>query len=141
MSDAIAPLPRRWRILFLLELPLIFGTVGYWLLAPLDYLERALGSDPVANAHAVPLLLAHAGVVFSMVGWLYARLLLAPTVHVRSFRRVQEALLVGDLWIVVSALALAPAQYDPQVRATSATAAALALGWGIVRSVYLLRSR
>lgn len=134
MSSATVPLPRIWRILFLLELPLVAATVAWWLLQPRGYLDATLG--PGAGG-AVPLVYLYAGVVFTTVVYFYARVLLRPEVHLPTFRAYQEALLLGDVWIVVVGLwTLAQGVGTPEVAFASIAMATL---WGTLRGVYLLR--
>ena len=43
--DRIAPLPRAWRIIFAIELPLVLGTIAFWTVAPAAYLADTVGID------------------------------------------------------------------------------------------------
>jgi hypothetical protein len=130
-------LPRFWRRLFFVELPLTLGTVIYWLLQPLDYLHRTLG--PAASEQDVPLLMLYAGVVFTLVFWFYARLLLRPTVHLPTFRLYQEALLLGDAWIVAAGAWILTKGLGPPD--TTGAAMAMASVWGVLRVIFLTRVR
>lgn len=136
-SGTIA-LPLFWRVFFIVELPLVGGTVGYWLLAPGDYLSQTLGIE-AASPEVVHLLWLYAGVVASLVFWFYLRLLASARIHLRTFRLYQEALLVGDVWIVaVGALMLRGAVGDPTMAAVQI---GMATFWGLVRVVFLRKVR
>jgi len=128
-----------WRKVFWVEVPITLAVFGYWLVAPDAYLAMSLGNDAAANLHARPLLHAYAGVVFSMVAWLYARFLLAKALHLPSFRLFQQALLIGDVWIVLQAVVAPPS--DPTALQSAITAAGIAGFWGVVRSVWLFQVR
>ena len=132
-------LSKTWKIIFTIEIPLTFGAIAFWLLAPMQYLAQALGENAAANLHAQPLLVSYAGVVFSMVGWIYLRFLLEKQIHIRSFCLFQEALLLGDIWIVVSLLSHLP-EAGP-VYDNALLTIGLASFWGAVRLVYLVNQR
>lgn len=133
--NVVEPLPRIWRAIFWVEIPLTLGAVIFWLFSPDVFLAQLLGENSAANQHAKPLLYSYAGVVFSLVLWMYTRLLLQKEVHIYSFCLFQEALLVGDIWIVINTLLNLPDAPVPLHNATLAMA--LATFWGGVRSIYL----
>lgn len=133
-----APLPPAWRRLFGLEIPLVAGTVLYWLLTPEAFVADALGLlDP--RPEVLVLLFSYVSVTTSMVLWLYARLLARPAVHWPTFRLYQEALLVGDVGVVLTwgwALAAAPIPRGPALASM-----AMATLWGCVRLAFLWTAR
>lgn len=137
--DRTLELPRLWKFLLWTEVPLTLGAVAFWLIAPASYLRGLLGDDPVCNEHARPLLYAYAGVVATMVGWQYARLLSRPSIDKRGFLVFQECLLLGDVWIVGQQL-FAMATGAPS-SPSNVTAMALAAIWGLVRARLLWRFR
>lgn len=138
MHPDVAPLPRRWRMLFLVEVPIVAATVLYWMLSPDAFLTQTFGiADPSDGARG--LLYSYAGVTATTVMWFYARLLLAPAVHVPTFRRYQEALLLGDVWIVVAWGAALVAGGTP--RGPALAGIGMATLWGTIRSIYLVRTQ
>ncbi|MFN7145318.1 MAG: hypothetical protein ACK4YP_16210 [Myxococcota bacterium] len=133
-----APLPRAWRGLFALEIPLVGGTVLYWLLLPEAFLADALGLTDV-RPEVLVLLFSYVSATVSSVVWLYARLLARPTVHWPTFRLYQEALLVGDVGVVFTwAYGLATA---PIPRGPALVSIVMAIVWGAVRVAFLRTAR
>jgi len=130
---AATALPRLWRGIFWVEVPITLGSVAYWLAAPDTFLEQLLGAGDHSAAHG--LLYMYAGVVASLVGWLYVRFLLQPDLHLPSFRLFQEALLLGDVWIVAHVLVTLPSAGPPLQ--TAIAASSMAGFWGLVRAIYL----
>lgn len=139
MPNNVQALPKLWKIVFWCEIPLTLGAIAFWVMAPQAFLAQLLGENPVANSHAQPLLYNYAGVVFSLVAWLYTRFLLQKTLHIPSFCLFQEALLVGDLWIVLQVVLNMPTEAAPLQNAL--ISAAMAGFWGSVRAVYLIKNR
>lgn len=132
-----AVLGRGWWRLFAVELPIVAGSVGYWLVAPEAFLRDAFGLE--AQPACVLLVWQYAASVASMVLWLYARLLFAPSLNLAAFWLYQEALLVGDVGVVaVMATGLARGQL-PQATATAALG--MAVLWGGIRAVWLWKNR
>lgn len=131
-------LPSIWWKIFLLELPLIAGTVLYALFAPAMFAGTVFGIVDYTPAVGT-LTASYASVIGTMVGWFYARILLASSIHLPTFRRYQEALLLGDIGIIaIWALALAN---GAQQTASAYGGIAMAALWGGVRIVYLIQSR
>jgi len=126
-------------MLFWIEVPLSLGAVAYWTFAPTTFLEQAIGGSDQLKAHAVPVLRGYAGVVFSMVAWLYVRFLCERRLDVRSFCLFQEALLIGDVWIVATQATHMPV--DAALRSNAWLTCALAGFWGIVRLAYLVGAK
>lgn len=124
-----------WRRLLSVELPLMLGTVAFAAVAPARFVEAAFGIKAAGEALR-PLVYSYCGVVFTLT-WIYARLLFAPRFELASFRRFQEALLVGDVVIVAS--------WSWNIAETGAASAAalggigLAAAWGAARVVFLRR--
>src|SRR5690349_18867925 len=101
--DGMAPLPRAWRIVFAIELPLVLGTVVFWTVAPRAYLADTVGiASP--GAADVLLLRLYAGTVASLVFGFYAWMLSRRAVHVPTFRAFQVCLGLGDVFIVAAGL-------------------------------------
>ncbi|MDB4928761.1 MAG: hypothetical protein JWM10_1245 [Myxococcaceae bacterium] len=135
-TDRAGALPAAWRKLFLLELPLVLGTVVFGVLAPRRFLSDAFGLR-AADGPTLTLHFSYLGVVGTMVFWFYARLLLAADFHLPTFRRYQEALLLGDVAVVVTwTHAMSSAA---RVWGGAVAGIALASVWGAVRLVFLLR--
>ncbi len=131
-------IPRGWWRLFCVELPIVAGTLAYWLIDPDAFLTGSMGvTDPGPPERY--LLTMYAGVVGSLVFWFYARLLLTRPIDLRTFRLFQEALLLGDGLIVGATLWLSG---DVDVQPAMATAQmGMASFWGAVRAVFLARVR
>lgn len=129
-------IPAMWWYLFVLELPLVFGEVVYTLAAPAAFARSAFGIAAL-DAATHTLLLSYLSVVATAVGWFYARLLLAPRIHLPTFRRYQEALLLGDAGIVLLW------SWSLSVGAISGPSPiaglVIATFWGAVRIVFLRR--
>lgn len=120
------------------ELPLVAGTVAFALAAPERFAREAFGIEAFEPA-VHTLLLSYTSVVATAVGLFYARLLLARSVHLPTFRHYQEALLLGDVGIVALwSWALATRAVSGPAPITGMT---LALAWGAVRVVFLARVR
>ncbi len=134
-DDAMAPLPRRWRAVFSLELPLVAITLALWLAAPETYLRDTVGiAQP--GAAEVLLLRLYAGTVASLVFGFYAWMLAQSRVHGPTFRAFQVCLGVGDVALVAASLA----HWSHAAQHTMlATQIAMATLWGVVRTVFLLR--
>ncbi len=135
--DAAPTLSLGWWRVFALELPIVAATCAYWLFDPRGFLGSLYGLDP-APPGAVGLLYSYAASVGSMVLWLYARLLFAPTIDRLAFRRYQEALLVGDVGVVAATLALG--QLQP-LSGDGFAALGMATLWGSIRGFWLLQGR
>lgn len=131
-------IPRAWWRLFAVELPLVAGTVGYAVAAPRSFAAAAFGIEHL-DAHVHTLLLSYASVVATAVGWFYGRLLFAPRIDLPTFRRYQEALLIGDVGVVALwswSLAVGAAHGPSPIGGI-----AMATFWGAVRVVFLRRVR
>lgn len=130
-------LPRGWWWTFIIELPLVAGTLVYWFAAPGAYLESTLGVTP--SPQTTYLLHLYGGTVGSLVFYFYARVLLFRPIELRTFRYLQEGLLLGDVAIVVLGLAnLDAAGVVPSMAWTQIGVAGF---WGLVRVVFLVRVR
>jgi hypothetical protein len=131
-------IPRGWWCLFVVELPLIAGTIVYLLAAPRAFALGAFGIEQL-DAPVHTLLLSYASVVATAVGWFYGRLLLAPRIDLPTFRRYQEALLLGDLGVAAIwswSLAVGAAH-----GAAPIAGLVMATFWGAIRVVFLFRVR
>ena len=127
----------RWRILFFIEIPICLGTAVYWLLTPGHFVGTTWGID--ADAAHVGLSRQLAFVLLSILVWFYARMLLDPRTSLRTFRLFQEGLLLGDVLIILGAVVGAS---RGEMRSVMALAQAVpAALWGIVRVVFLVRTR
>jgi hypothetical protein len=128
-------IPASWWWLFLVELPLVAGTLVYWIVAPGDYLESTLGVAP--SVQTTYLLHLYAGTVGSLALYFYARVLLSRPIELRTFRYLQEGFLIGDVAIVGLGLAnLGVEGLDPGKVWAQITLAAV---WGAIRVVFLAR--
>jgi hypothetical protein len=137
MADGLGALPRGWRLLFAVELPLVAGTLLYWLAAPDDYLETAIGvSSPGAPERL--LLRLYAGTVGALVFGFYAWLLAQRRLHLPSFYAFQWALAAGDLAIIAASLGYWASAGG---RAALALQIAMAALWGALRVAFLLTRR
>jgi len=129
--------PNWWKI-FLLELPIVATTVIYALAASEEFASSAFSIT--AYTPAINTLLAsYLSVIGTMVGWFYARILLASSIHIPTFRRYQEALLLGDIG-VVAIWTLALSNGAPQT-ASAFGGIAMATLWGCIRVIYLVRTQ
>ncbi len=136
MADAgVAPLPRAWRLVFAVEIPLVAGTVVYWLVAPATYLHDAVGVA-APRPPDVLLLRLYAGSVASLALVFYTWLLAQPRVHQATFRAFQVCLGVGDAAIVAASLAYWAAASDRRLLAAQLGMAAF---WGMVRAVFVVQ--
>eukprot|EP01061_Rhynchopus_euleeides_P047873 TRINITY_DN9894_c0_g1_i2.p1 TRINITY_DN9894_c0_g1~~TRINITY_DN9894_c0_g1_i2.p1 ORF type:complete len:452 (+),score=82.71 TRINITY_DN9894_c0_g1_i2:46-1401(+) len=97
-------LPRFWYWLFLAELPLCTVTAIMWMAKPDLFLRGVYGIEhPTPPERA--LLHLPANVTFSAYVWFYGRMLLQKEQpDARCMRMLQEAMLIGDCWIVMSSL-------------------------------------
>lgn len=128
-------LPLRWRIVFAVEIPICLGTCLMWLLAPAAYLDGLLGGRHDAGDYL--LLQQSTAVVFSMFVYFYARVLLGRHVDLRTFRHLQEAMALGDVFVLgASWAAYAYLNARPGLLFAQAAMAALWLG---IRGLFLVR--
>jgi hypothetical protein len=96
-------LPRRWRTVFAIELPLTAGACLYWTLAAPRHLEAMFGPGTASPA-ALTVLAQLTAVVFSLVVWFYGRWLLGRgEVQLRPFRYLQEGFAIGDVVLIAVA--------------------------------------
>jgi hypothetical protein len=131
-----AGVPRPWRIVFSVEIPICLGTCLLWLLAPAEYLGGFLGERPHDVADYL-LLQQSTAVVFSMFVYFYGRVLLSRRVDLRTFRYLQEAMALGDVIVLVESWA-AHAYLAPRPDMLFAQVAMAAL-WLGVRVLFLIR--
>ena len=137
-QNDLSPLPAFWRRVFWVELPIVALTVLYWIVDPHGFLKQTFAIDPAPQG-AVFLLWAYAAAVFTLVFYFYARMLYFPVVHVPTFRAYQEGLLLGDVLIVII---YAWAALSGTVNAATAWASVgMAMFWGTVRVVFLVRTK
>ncbi len=135
--ETIAPLPRFWRWLFLIEIPLTAVTLAIWIVQPHVYLHDMIGITAPQDAELF-LLRLYAGSVTSLVLSFYFWLLLKPTVHLPTFRVYQICLGIGDVFVVAASLAYwSTARIQPGL----ILQIVLALFWGSLRIVFLIRTR
>jgi len=79
-------------------------------------------------------------VLFCAYVYLYARLLFAKEFSVTSFRYIQEAMLIGDVFIIIMAI-IAGVQI-PQVKLGYVAAQIVMAGvWGGLRAAFLICTR
>lgn len=128
--------PRGWWRTFCVELPLVGGTVVFWLARPDVFLRDSVGIAAPGDPERY-LLRLYAGVVATLVFWFYGRVLLAERIDVPTFRRLQESLLLGDVAIV--ALGVGAWGQLPVAPAMLAAQIGMATFWGLARVAYLLR--
>lgn len=129
---------RTWRIVFGVEVMICAATCASWLLAPEPFLRRVIGIDAPDLRHHL-LLLMVANVVFCAYVYLYARLLLDQPFARTAFRRLQEAMALGDVVVLAtSAVQIAHLTPDPAMMAAQVGMAAL---WLVIRVTWLVRTR
>lgn len=123
-------------MVFAIEIPICLGTCLLWLLAPEEYLGGLLGRRPHDVADYL-LLQQSTALVLSMFVYFYGRVLLSRRVDLRTFRYLQEAMALGDVFVLGASWAahayLAP---RPEVLFAQAAMAALWLG---IRVLFLIR--
>lgn len=123
-------------MVFAVEIPICLGTCLLWLLAPGTYLGGLFGKRPHDVADYL-LLQQSTAVVFSMFVYFYGRVLLSRRVDLRTFRYLQQALALGDVFVLGASWAayayLAP---RPEVLFAQVAMAALWLG---IRVLFLVR--
>jgi hypothetical protein len=124
-------------MVFAVEIPICLATCLLWLLAPGVYLGGLFGRRPYDAADYLLLQQATA-VVFSMFVYFYGRVLFGRHVDLRTFRHLQEAMALGDVFVLAATGAayayLAP---RPELLVGQAAMAALWLG---IRVLFLVRS-
>lgn len=126
-----------WRAVFALEIVICAATCVIWTLAPGAFLEGLFGIDPV-DARARLLLSMTANVVACAYVYLYARLLFDRPFSLRPFRRLQEAMAIGDVVVLVTS-ALEAAWLSPQPTLLGAQVGMAAIWLGI-RVTWLVRA-
>ena len=128
-------LPRTWRRIFAIEIPLTLGACAYWAFSPGAHLGAAFGAG-VAGPAAHSLLTQLTAVVFSLVVWFYGRwLFTSGAIALRPFRYLQEGFALGDVGLIVMAVQqLLQGVGTPAVWIAQAVMAAL---WLMVRIVFL----
>lgn len=131
-----AGLPGPWRAVFAAEIPICLGTCLLWLLAPAEYLNGLFGKRPHGVADDL-LLQQSTAVVLSMFVYFYARVLLSRRVDLRTFRYLQEAMALGDVF-VLGATWTAHAYLTSRADLVFAQTAMAALWLGI-RCLFLIR--
>ena len=77
-------LPRGWKLIFGIEIPICLATCVYWFGFPSDYFAKLLGRQTFDAADYV-LLQQRAIPIFSVYVYFYGRLLLSPKVPLRLF--------------------------------------------------------
>src|SRR5262245_49444642 len=127
-------LPNRWRWLFLVEVPICFGTAAYWLMAPEHFLQMTFSARSADAVHAA-LVVQLAGVLFSILVWTYGRWLLSGRVELRPFRMFQEGLALGDVFLVAEAIG-----FERRTPALNGQIA-MASFWLVVRLFFLWSTR
>ena len=132
----MAPLPRPWRAIFALEIPLTVVVVVIWIATPATYLKETL--DLTAGPTELLLLRLYAGIVGSLVIGFYTWLLAQKAVHMPTFRAFQVSLGAGDVAIIAASVLAWPPQPTHGMLFLQIGTAAF---WGIVRAVFWLRTR
>jgi hypothetical protein len=137
MKPTVTPLPRFWRGLFFIEIPLVAFTLALWVFQPDTYLHDAIGITTPGEAERFLLRLS-AGTVASLILAFYGWLLIQPTVHLPTFRAYQVCLGIGDVFIIAASLMYWPAnqQHDALIAQI-----AMACFWGLIRIIFLIRTR
>jgi hypothetical protein len=129
-------MPRLWKIVFRIEIVICLATAAYWAIAPDAYL-RALLVDPPASSTTRYLTIQSAGLLACAWGYLYARLLHARPFQAEAFARLQEAMAIGDVIVlVVSLVSSRELRFHESVWAAQIAMAAL---WLAIRLAYLAR--
>lgn len=128
-------LPRTWRAVFLIEIPICVATAVYWIFGGAHYVRETWALS--ADAGHLGLLRMQAGVLLSILVWFYGRWLIAGVRDLAAFRFFQEGLALGDVFILVgAAFAVARGEVSSKMGLAQAGPAAL---WLVVRVVFLLR--
>lgn len=125
---------RRWRAVFALEIALCASSCVVWTVAPGAFLEGVFGFEGT-DLRARLLLSMAANVVACAYVYLYARLLFERPFPLRAFRRLQEAMAIGDV-VVLATSALEVAWLSPQP-ALLLTQVVLAAVWLAIRVRWL----
>lgn len=128
-------LPVRWRIVFAVEIPICLLTCLLWLFAPGEYLDGLL-ARPHDTADYL-LLQQSTAVVLSMFVYFYARVLFGRRVDLRTFRHLQEAMALGDVFVLGTSWA-AHAYLTPRPALLIAQTAMAAI-WLSIRVLFLVR--
>jgi hypothetical protein len=137
-TSEAAGISRRWRATFGLEIPLCGATVAYWVFAPDQYARRMFGNIAFGVGDRY-LVLQSASLVAALFVWLYGRVLLAPSIDLRTFCYLQEAMAIGDAGILALSGYLALAAHpDPGTLIAQAIVASF---WGGLRLVFLYSHR
>ena len=135
-TDATPGLTPLWRGIFTLEIFICLSTVLFWVIAPGDYLEGFYGLD--ADAPGPYFLLQQTGiVVFCVYVYMYTRLIRSKPFNLQAFKYLQEAMAIGDVFIVYAAVA-SYTQLQPDTT-LFATQVGMATLWGVIRVVWLVR--
>jgi hypothetical protein len=128
----------RWRVVFWLEVVICAATCASWIALPEPFLRAVFRIEAPDLRHHLLLLLG-ANVVFCAYVYLYARLLLERPFPRVAFRRLQEAMAVGDvIMLATSAVQCAQISPDPVWMAGQIGMAAL---WLSIRVTWLVQSR
>jgi hypothetical protein len=129
---------RTWRAVFWLEVAICAATSLSWIVAPEPFLRGAIGIEAPDLRHHLVLLLG-ANVVLCAYVYLYARLLLERPFPRAAFRRLQEAMALGDVgMLATSAVQCAQLSPDPWWMAGQIGMAAV---WLAIRVLWLVQSR
>lgn len=133
----MSALSRAWRGLFLIEIPICFGTAAYWIVGGGHYVRETWALS--ADAGHLGLLRMQAGMLLSILVWFYGRWLTAGVRDLAAFRLFQEGLALGDVLIVLGVVfAVTRAEISLKMGLAQAVPAML---WLSVRVVFLLRTR
>lgn len=130
-------LSRAWRTIFGLEILIVAATCLVWLLRPASLLEGLYGLD--ADAGAYLLLQQSSNVVFCAYVFLYLRMLRARPFPALPFRWLQEAMALGDVFMLAQSVAMwRLLDATPLLLVAQAGMATLWLG---IRVTYLVTTR
>jgi hypothetical protein len=129
---------RGWYAIFWVEVAICAATALSWIAAPEPFLRAVMGIEsPDLRDHMV--LLLGANTVLCAYVYLYARLLADRPFNRHAFRRLQEAMALGDVGILVaSAVSCAQLSPDPLWMAGQIGMASVWLG---IRVAWLVRTR
>ena len=131
-------IPRFWKILFTVEIALCIATAAYWVTLPEDYALGLFGLREIDLGHRM-LLQQNAAVLAFAYGWFYARLLYSRRFDLRIFRFLQEALALGDIYLIGAGIYLYRVSRLPASGAMALAQAVMAAVWLGARIVFIIR--
>jgi len=128
-----------WHRIFFLEIFICLATAIFWVASPSTTIEN-LYPPLVSDIQTNLLLYQTANVLFCCYVYLYARLLFAKQYSLSSFRYLQEAALIGDVFIIT--MAIVAGVQIPNIKLGYVAAQIVMAGfWGGVRLSFLIATR